>query len=228
MHRTAHKYYTKLFGQTRLLTILLNQFSDSSIEIEDPVDIGRQTSLLGNINISQNVSISSNVHIRGDVDIGEYSNLNGNNSVIGDVCIGKYCAIAPRARIRSLDHPTYKPGIQMGFYRDIGAESSTISKGPVEVGNDVWICSDAKILPDVKIGNGAVIAANSVVVDDVDPYSIVAGNPAEHKRYRFSQETIDSLIDISWWDWDRDKQKRNTEFFSTDLREVEDIKSLIK
>ena len=75
------------------------------------------------------------------------------------------------------------------------------TKGNVSIGNDVWIGTEAFILSGVTIGDGAVIAARSVVTRDVPPYSIVAGNPARQVRLRFSETVIDALQRIRWWDW---------------------------
>lgn len=66
------------------------------------------------------------------------------------------------------------------------------------VGNDVWIGQDATILPGVKIGDGAIVGAHSVVGSDVEPYVIVAGNPARQKRKRFDQELIELLLELQW------------------------------
>lgn len=75
------------------------------------------------------------------------------------------------------------------------------SKGDVIIGNDVWIGRDALILSGVEIGNGAVIAARSVVTKDVAPYSIVAGNPAKLVRFRFNKSITADLQKIAWWNW---------------------------
>jgi acetyltransferase-like isoleucine patch superfamily enzyme len=75
------------------------------------------------------------------------------------------------------------------------------SQGDVIIENDVWIGTDVLILSGVTIGNGAVIAARSVVTKDVSPYSIVAGNPAKHIKFRFSKSVIRDLQNIAWWDW---------------------------
>ena len=75
------------------------------------------------------------------------------------------------------------------------------TKGSVVIGNDVWFGTDALILSGVTIGNGAVIGARSVVTKDVAPYSIVAGVPARHLRFRFDAATIEALQKIAWWDW---------------------------
>jgi acetyltransferase-like isoleucine patch superfamily enzyme len=73
-------------------------------------------------------------------------------------------------------------------------------KGAPVVGNDVWIAEGSRIMSGVKIGDGAVVCAYSVVTKDVPPYAIVAGNPAVIKRFRFSQEIIDRFLAVQWWD----------------------------
>jgi len=73
-------------------------------------------------------------------------------------------------------------------------------KGDTVIGNDVWIGQNAVILPGVLIGDGAIIGANSVVGSNVDPYTIVVGNPAKVLRKRFDDELIDLLLAFKWWD----------------------------
>lgn len=80
-----------------------------------------------------------------------------------------------------------------------------VSKGDVIIGNDVWIGAGVTVLAGVTIGDGAIIGAGSVVVKDVAPYSVVAGNPARFKKYRFSHENIELLLEIQWWDWPDDQ-----------------------
>ena len=75
-------------------------------------------------------------------------------------------------------------------------------KGDTIVGNDVWIGTEAMIMPGIKIGDGAVIASRAVVTKNVEPYTIVAGNPAKEIKKRFSQEEIQMLLEIKWWDLD--------------------------
>ncbi len=92
------------------------------------------------------------------------------------------------------------------------------SKGDVIIGNDVWIGTDALILSGVEIGNGAVIAARSVVTKDVPPYSIIAGNPAKIIRFRFKKSIISDLQKIAWWDWPLSKIEKAWPFLlSTDI-----------
>lgn len=73
-------------------------------------------------------------------------------------------------------------------------------KGDTVIGNDVWIGQNAVILPGVHIGDGAIIGANSVVGSDVEPYTIVVGNPARVLRKRFDEELIDLMLRLKWWD----------------------------
>jgi acetyltransferase-like isoleucine patch superfamily enzyme len=79
------------------------------------------------------------------------------------------------------------------------------SKGDIQIGNDVWIGRGAHVLSGVTVGDGAVIAAYSVVTKDVRPYAIVAGNPAREIRRRFTDGQIESLLAIAWWNWPTDK-----------------------
>ncbi len=78
-------------------------------------------------------------------------------------------------------------------------------KNDTIVGNDVWIGYDALIMPGIKISDGAIIGARSVVTKDVEPYTIVAGNPAKVIRKRFDSQTIDQLLSLQWWNLEMDE-----------------------
>ncbi|MET0982628.1 MAG: CatB-related O-acetyltransferase, partial [Telluria sp.] len=80
------------------------------------------------------------------------------------------------------------------------AEGELPYKGDTVIGNDVWIGFDALIMPGVTIGDGAIIAARSVVASDVPAYAIVGGNPARVVRARFGADSVQRLLDIAWWD----------------------------
>ena len=82
-------------------------------------------------------------------------------------------------------------------------------KGDTIIGNDVWIGMEAVIMPGVTVGDGAIIGARSVVVKDVEPYTIVGGNPAKPLKKRYDEKTIASLLKIQWWNWPVEKIERN-------------------
>lgn len=85
----------------------------------------------------------------------------------------------------------------------------TGAKGSVIIGNDVWIGTDVTILSGVTIGDGAVIGAKAVVAKSIPPYCVAVGNPAKVVRARFSEEQIQKLLKIKWWDWEDNKIKEN-------------------
>lgn len=123
--------------------------------------------------------------------------------------IGRYCSIAPEVRIflggeHHVDWVTTYP------FSAIEREARQYpghphTKGPVTIENDVWIGYGAIILSGVKIGNGAVIGAGSVVSKNVPAYTIFAGNPARMVRKRFSDEVIERLEKIAWWEWPEER-----------------------
>jgi virginiamycin A acetyltransferase len=137
---------------------------------------------------------------------------------IGDkLIIGKFCAIASEVKfiMNGANHKissftTYPFGIfSNGWEAGIPELKDLPFKGDTIIGNDVWIGYEAMIMPGVKIGDGAIIAAKSVVTKDVPPYSIVGGNPAKLIKKRFSDDIIELLLEIKWWNWDIEKITEN-------------------
>ena len=186
--------------------------------------ISRGCRLAGEIDLATRVHLESEVVLNGDIDIGRWTRLNGKNEVHGDVTIGSFCAIAPRATVRETDHPTSKPSIQGRFYRDlIGTELESVSKGPVRIGNDVWIGERATVLSGVEIGDGAIIGAGSVVTRDVEPYAVVAGAPATRRGWRFDESLREELLELAWWDWSGERIRQQREFFRADLTALESV-----
>ncbi len=95
------------------------------------------------------------------------------------------------------------------------------SNGDVVIGSDVWIGTEAMILSGITIGDGAIIAARSVITRDVPPYAVVAGAPAKVVKYRFSPEVIERLLQIKWWEWDDARIKETVPLLSSNR--VEDF-----
>jgi len=82
-----------------------------------------------------------------------------------------------------------------------GATNAYQAAGDTVVGNDVWIGAEAMVMPGVRIGHGAMIGSRALVTKDVEPYTIVGGNPAKPIRKRFPDEEIAMLLEMAWWDW---------------------------
>lgn len=131
---------------------------------------------------------------------------------IGDrLIIGKFCSIAAEVRfiMNGGNHPTdwctTYPFPIFGDGWEAAMPDAWPNRGDTVVGNDVWIGYGATIMPGVTIGDGAIVAAMSVVTKDVPPYGIVGGNPAAILRYRFDEATIVRLRALRWWDWDAER-----------------------
>lgn len=124
--------------------------------------------------------------------------------------IGKFTAIGPGVTflMPAGNHPmvgpsTYPFAMFGGSWAEATLETflSIDQPGDTVVGNDVWIGREATIMPGVRIGDGAVVGAHSVVVNVVPPYTIVAGNPAREIRARFDPDDVERLLRVRWWDW---------------------------
>ena len=121
--------------------------------------------------------------------------------------IGKFCQIASGVNfvMSGANHQmnavtTFPFYIFEGWEQNVPPLTEMPLKGNTVVGNDVWIGQNVTIMPGVKIGDGAIIGMNSVVASNVEPYTIVAGNPAKKIRKRFDNELIDLLLRFKWWD----------------------------
>ncbi|OPL08852.1 MAG: chloramphenicol acetyltransferase [delta proteobacterium ML8_F1] len=141
--------------------------------------------------------------------------------------IGKFSNIAASVRVGATDHPldratlhhfTYRSALY-GFGEDDHEFFNHRESRIATIGHDTWIGHGAMIKPGIVVGNGAVVGQGAVVTRDVPPYAIVAGNPARILRYRFGDNTIDSLQAIAWWDWSDEKIKT----FLMDFRESVEV-----
>ena len=163
--------------------------------------------------ITNKKDVQSGRLIVGKQTYGEISIIDAN---LSKIIIGNYCSIAENTLFILGYHRTdlittypfkflneYYPNAQV-------VEEDHISKGDIIVGNDVWIGAGVTIMSGVKIGDGAVIGSGSIVTKDVEPYSIVVGNPAKFLKYRVEDPMQrQQLQEIAWWNWSEEKVCRN-------------------
>lgn len=162
-------------------------------------DIGVWTEVGANTSLSQ-------------TRFGDYSYIVQNCHVVWS-SIGKFCSIAKDTRINPGNHPTWRASQHHWTYRasafglgDDDAEFFQWRKDHwVTIGHDVWIGHGVTVLAGVNIGTGAVIGAGAVVSKDVANYTVVGGVAAQPIKRRFTEKQEDALLDIAYWDWDRDQ-----------------------
>jgi phosphonate metabolism protein (transferase hexapeptide repeat family) len=143
--------------------------------------------------------------------LGDYSYVVGNCNIIYTQ-IGKFCSIASHVRINPGQHPLDHPALHHFTYRSkmfgMGEDHHEFFENRrtkrVVLENDVWVGHGAVIMPGVKIGTGAAIGSGAIVTRDVPQFSISAGSPARIIRYRFPVEIQEALMDIAWWDWEKE------------------------
>lgn len=154
-----------------------------------------------------------------------------------DTIMGRYCSIAAHVKVMGLKHPyewlttsatTYDRGF-IAFKKFLESEQANqharvleTKKNGLIIGHDVWIGARAVLKPSIRIGNGAVIAADAVVTKDVPDYAIVGGNPAKIIKYRFEPDLIEKLQKSEWWNYKfSDFQKLDIENIDFFLEEFE-------
>lgn len=187
--------------------------------------------IMKNANVAWNSSFEGYNKIHSNVTfcgrMGRCSYIGARSSIGG--LIGRFTSIGTNVKTISYNHAFEPPFVSTcpSFYSTLGQnglvltdknlieETKTVDgKNSVLIGNDCWIGSYAIIMGGVTIGDGAVVAAGSIVTKDVPPYAIVGGIPAKVIRYRYNQDTINSLLQIKWWDKDLQWIKNNAGLFS--------------
>ncbi|MDY4332808.1 CatB-related O-acetyltransferase [Pectobacterium brasiliense] len=155
---------------------------------------------------------------RGYLKVGDhtYGYVSFVDKSYGKLTIGDYCSIAHSVEFIAANHridsvSTYPFKSLRTYWYDGDIETyDHVNKGNIRVGNDVWIGRSAKIMSGVNVGDGAVIAAGAIVTKNVDSYSVVAGNPAKHIKYRIEdEEDRRKMLDIAWWNWSEEKVSEN-------------------
>lgn len=186
---------------------------------------------VGTLVIGDYVRLGDRLILHGDAfTFGGHFYCGNDVNISGDrarFAVGKFSSFGPRVSFvlgRGYHRPQSLSNAAFGHiphfdspewtrHFDFEAESSSTCT----VGNDVWIGTGSVVLPNVTIGDGVVVSANSVVTQDVPSYAIVGGNPAQVVAFRFKQSLIKELLELRWWDWPIERINRNMALFTRHL-----------
>ena len=193
--------------------ISVDQFENDTagfIHLHDILRIGPGTRIFRSV-IHGPLYVSRNTQLGPELVAGKYNGVN-ESCFIARGTIGSYCSIGARTSINPFNHPTdwlsihefqYHPKSYdwVEEYREFSRLERTADMfRTATVGSDVWAGHHVNIMGGVTVGDGAIIAAGSIVTKDVPPYAIVAGAPATIKRLRFPEGTIERLLRLKWWE----------------------------
>jgi len=161
-----------------------------------------------NIVVGRNSYYSGWYHGHGFDDCARF--LFPDRTDVDRLIIGSFCSIGSGAAFIMAGNQGHRNDWASTFpffffsedYVAAGAVNAFAGAGDTVIGNDVWIGSEAIVMPGVRIGDGAVIGTRALVTRDVEPYTIVGGNPAKPIRKRFGEPEIALLLEMAWWDWD--------------------------
>jgi acetyltransferase-like isoleucine patch superfamily enzyme len=172
-------------------------------------------SVTNNCSFGEHNTIYNHVSMN-EVQLSDYTYV-ANGTTISKTTIGKFCSIGPDCKIGLGKHPT-KDFVSTHpiFFSTLKQAQITFAEKNyfeefenIEIGNDVWMGANVIVVDGIKIGDGAIIAAGSVVTKDILAYAIVGGVPAKTIRYRFEKEEIEKLLELRWWNKDMDYLRDN-------------------
>lgn len=171
----------------------------------------------------------------GNIILGRFVTITGPGTVIKalkeKIYIGSFSSIGQNVCIVDFNHLFERTTSSFIHHLIFGEDfcKDLITKGPIMIEEDVWVGSNAIILPGLTIGRGSVIGAGSVVTKDIPKYSIVYGNPAKVQSKRFDDSMIEYLERLKWWEWSLDNILKNKNLFSINLNksDINKLESII-
>lgn len=187
------------------------------------IEISAEVKGLGSVTFEGKNAVLSFCNFNGQIKVGYGSTFSIHNLIHGNIEIGKYCQFGPYASINTFNHPTTHITTYINKNLLNGSMAQYKTSKPTKLGNDVWVGKNAIILGGITLGNGVIVAAGSVVTKDVPDYHIVAGIPAKVIKKRFSDQVIQELNELKWWDKDEAALQEMKPMFDRDLEGLESI-----
>ncbi len=155
---------------------------------------------LQNVTFEGKNAVPDGCNFSGKIKIGYATTLGYRNLLGGTISIGKYCQLGVDVALHATNHPISYMTTYINKNLFDGELKSLKQENVIAIGHDVWLGHGVVIVGNVTVGNGAIIAAGSVITKDVEPYAIVAGVPAKEIRKRFSDTIIQEIETLQWWD----------------------------
>ena len=195
----------------------------NTVDRQDKVTLSGFSRGLQNVIFEGKNAVPDRCNFSGKIQIGYATTLGYNNTLGGNITIGKYCQLGANVAIHATNHPmsyltTY---INQNLFQ--GDLSQLKQQNVITIGNDVWIGHGVIIVGNISVGNGAILAAGSVVTRDVEPFTIVAGVPAKRIRKRFNETITKEIEELKWWDKNEQELEKLKPLFFKNFTNKESI-----
>ena len=172
----------------------------NTIEKKENVVLSGFSRGLQNVTFEGKNAVPDRCSFSGNIKIGYATTLGYNNLLVGNITIGKYCQVGADVALHASNHPMNHMTTYINQNLFNGELKTLKQENKITIGNDVWIGHGVIVVGNVTIGNGAILAAGSVVTKDVKPYTVIAGVPAKEIKKRFSAAIIQEIEALQWWD----------------------------
>jgi len=172
----------------------------NTVTVYEKVTVSGFSRGLQNVVFDGKNAVPDRCNFSGNVKIGYATTLGYNNVLAGEITIGKYCQLGGDVVLHATNHPISSMTTYINNNLFQGELKGLKEENEIVIGNDVWIGHGVIIVGNINIGNGAILAAGSVITKDVPPYTIVGGVPAKIIKKRFSNQIIQEIETLKWWD----------------------------
>lgn len=192
-------------------------------DVKEKVKLSGFSRGLQNVTFEGKNAVPDRCNFSGKIHIGYATTLGYNNLLGGNITIGKYCQLGVDVAIHATNHPIHHLTTYINSNLFDGELKQFKEENTITIGHDVWVGHNVIIVGNVTIGNGAILAAGSVVTKDVEPYTIVAGVPAKPLKKRFSEKVISEIEELQWWNLSEAELTKIKPLFFKNLEEANSI-----